>query len=134
MLEFLKKVLDGAFEIVDQLVDNDLLQKAKEIEVQGSNTSLLEGKSEEKKDNSKVDFNDNAVKNKNLDKDNDNGQITLFDMFSGDNEKSTQRVGGNESAEDKKNLKVIKSIKNADLSRMTPIDALNLLYKLQNQL
>ncbi len=129
-----KKVLDRAFEIVDQLVDNDLLQKAKEIEVQGSNTSLLEGKSVEKKDNSKVDFNGNAVKNKNLDKDKDNGQITLFDMLSGDNEKSTQRVGGNESAEDKKNLKVIKSIKNADLSRMTPIDALNLLYKLQNQL
>ncbi len=89
-----ESVLNRAHEIVEQLVENDLAEKAKNIRVADIGT-VKEKKKETKKDD--VD-----------------GQMSLFGMLD--------------------NSKVTSELRNADLSVMTPIDALNFLYKLQKEL
>lgn len=86
-------VLERAKEIVEELVDNDISAKSKEIASQA--------KTAKKKPVKKLD-------------EVDLGQMSLFDTV--------------------KDNDIIKELQDMDLSVMTPIEALNTLYKLQNQL
>ena len=87
-------VIDRAKEIVNQLVDNDIIEKIQSIEVKGNS-----GKSK-----TKVEHLDEV----------DLSQMSLFDTV--------------------KDEDVIEELKALDISSMTPLDALNTLYKYQNKL
>lgn len=89
-----ESVLNRAHEIVEQLVENDLAEKAKNIRV--ADIGIVKEKKKETK------------------KDDVDGQMSMFGMLD--------------------NSKVTSELRNADLSVMTPIDALNFLYKLQKEL
>ena len=88
-----KSVLDRAKEIVEQLSENDLAEKARNIRVVDTGTAKPK----------------KAPKQTEVD-----GQLSLFAVSEGD--------------------RVADQIRETDLSRMTPIDALNLLYRLQEEL
>lgn len=87
-----ESVLARARDIVEELVANDLAEKAKNIRVVDT------GAAKEKKEKS--------VKRV------DDGQLSLFGLSDSDSH-------------------IVDEIRSADLTRMTPIDALNLLYRLQ---
>lgn len=87
-----ESVLARARDIVEELVANDLAEKAKNIRVVDT------GATKEKKEKS--------VKRV------DDGQLSLFGLSDSDSH-------------------IVDEIRSADLTRMTPIDALNLLYRLQ---
>lgn len=87
-------VIDRAKEIVEQLVDNDVIEKIQAIEIKSNTT----------KGKSKVEHLDEV----------DLTQMSLFDTV--------------------KDEDVIEELKSIDISSMTPLDALNTLYKLQNKL
>ncbi|MCR5799536.1 MAG: DNA mismatch repair protein MutS [Lachnospiraceae bacterium] len=87
-------VIDRAKEILNQLVDNDILEKIQSIEVKGG--SGTRSKPVEHLD--EVDL----------------AQMSLFDTVSDED--------------------VLNELKSLDISSMTPLDALNTLYKLQNRL
>jgi len=87
-------VIDRAKEILNQLVDNDILEKIQSIEVKGG--SGVRSKPVEHLD--EVDL----------------AQMSLFDTVSDED--------------------VLNELKSLDISSMTPLDALNTLYKLQNRL
>ena len=88
-----RSVLDRAKEIVEQLSENDLAEKAKNIRVVDT------GVQKPKKPAKQADV---------------EGQISLFGDTQGE--------------------RVADKIREADLSQMTPIEALNLLYRLQEEL
>lgn len=88
-------VIDRAKELLEQLVDNDILEKIQGIEVKGN--SGFKGKN-------KVEHLDEV----------DLAQMSLFDTVTDED--------------------VLNELKNIDVSSMTPLDALNTLYKLQNKL
>ncbi len=85
-------VIDRAKEIVEQLSDNDILEKVQSIAVDHRDTKHKPVKYDE------VDL----------------SQMSLFDTV--------------------KDEDVIKELKEIDISNLTPLDALNILYKLQNKL
>ncbi len=85
-------VIDRAKEIVEQLSDNDILEKVQSIAVDHRDTKHKPVKYDE------VDL----------------SQMSLFDTV--------------------KDEDVIKELKEIDISNLTPLDALNTLYKLQNKL
>lgn len=87
-----ESVLARARDIVEELVANDLAEKAKNIRVVDT------GAAKEKKEK--------IVKRV------DDGQLSLFGLSDSDSH-------------------IVDEIRSADLTRMTPIDALNLLYRLQ---
>ena len=86
-------VINRAKEIVEELVNEDITARVKEIAVQGEN--------QKKKPQKKLDEVDLA-------------QFSLFDTVKDDD--------------------VLKELKELDISHMTPIDAMNKLYQLQNKL
>lgn len=86
-------VTDRAKEIVNQLIDNDIIEKIQSISIDVKNDT---GKKVKKPD--EVDM----------------GQMSLFDTV--------------------KDEDVLKEISEIDISTLTPIDALNTLYKLQSKL
>lgn len=88
-------VIDRAKELLEQLVDNDILEKIQEIEVKG-NSGAKNKKRVERLD--EVDL----------------AQMSLFDTVTDED--------------------VLNELKSLDVSSMTPLDALNTLYKLQNKL
>ena len=88
-------VIDRAKEIVNQLVDNDILEKVQSIEIKSNNSG---------KTKNSVEHYDEV----------DLAQMSLFDTVSDED--------------------VINELKELELTAMTPIDALNTLYKLQNKL
>lgn len=90
-----ESVLNRAHEIVEQLVENDLAEKAKNIRVADIGSS--KDKKKEVKKQEEI-----------------TGQLSMFGMLD--------------------NSPVVAELRNADLSAMTPIDALNFLYKLQKEL
>lgn len=89
-------VLNRAHEIVNQLVENDLAEKARNISV--VDTGSVHGKKEKESKQKDID-----------------GQMSLFGMPDA-------------------NQQIIDRIRSAELSAMTPIDALNLLYRLQKDI
>ena len=86
-------VIDRAKEIVEQLMDNDIIEKVQSIAIDNSRN--------EKK---KVTHYDEV----------DLTQMSLFDTV--------------------KDEDVLEELKNIDISNLTPLDALNTLYQLQNKL
>lgn len=87
-------VIDRAKEIVNQLCDNDILEKVQSIAV-----DQKDGRSKSK-----------AVKYDEVDL----SQMSLFDTV--------------------KDEDVLKELQDIDISTLTPLDALNTLYRLQNKL
>ena len=90
-----KPVLERASELVEELVDTDILTRAREI-ASYSGTAVSAGKRVSRPDD--VDAN----------------QMSLFDTVTDDN--------------------VLREIEALDLTRMTPLDAMNTLYRIQSTL
>ncbi|MBR0087308.1 MAG: DNA mismatch repair protein MutS [Lachnospiraceae bacterium] len=90
-----KPVLERASELVEELVDTDILTRAREI-ASYSGTAVSAGKRVSRPDD--VDAN----------------QMSLFDTVTDDN--------------------VLREIEGLDLTRMTPLDAMNTLYRIQSTL
>ena len=87
-------VIDRAKEIVEQLVDNDIIEKIQAIEVKGASKGTK----------TKVEQFDEV----------DMSQMSLFDTV--------------------KDEDIIEELKSLDITAMTPLDAMNTLYRLQNKL
>ncbi len=87
-------VIDRAKEIVNQLLDNDIIEKVQSIAVDNKS----DGKAKKVEHYDEVDM----------------AQMSLFDTV--------------------KDEDVIKELKEIDISNLTPLDALNTLYRLQNKL
>ena len=86
-------VIGRAKEILDELVDNDIMEKVQNIAIAGRDTKKI---SPQKVDEMEI------------------AQISLFDTVTDED--------------------VLEELKQIDVATLTPIDALNTLYKLQNKL
>ena len=106
-------VLDRAKELVEKLSNNDIANKAKEIDVEYEPDDYnydLEKQTKHKKRGRKKTSSE--IESEQL------GQISMFDMG-----------GSNVKTED-----IILELHDLDLSTTTPIDAMNILYKMQMKL
>ena len=106
-------MLDRAKELVEKLSSNDIANKAKEIDVEYEpddyNYDIEKQTNHKKRVRKKTST---EIESEQL------GQISMFDMG-----------GSNVKTED-----IILELHDLDLSNTTPIDAMNILYKMQTKL